>query len=71
MKNVEQYHYLDTQQTRFLQKMMHKIAEGKWSTYGDNTVEGLSTIIEMTYYTDSQKEWLLSMTEDYLSTFCR
>ena len=50
---------------------MHKIAEGKWSTYGDNTVEGLSTIIEMTYYTDSQKEWLLSMREDYLSTFCR
>ena len=67
----EQRHYLDTPQTIFLQKMMHKIREGKWSTYGDSTVSVLSTIIQFTYYTDSQKEWLLSMREDYLNTFCR
>ena len=67
----EQRHYLDTLQVVFLQKMMHKIAQGKWSTYGDSTVSVLSTIIQFTYYTDSQKEWLLSMREDYLNTFCR
>jgi hypothetical protein len=67
----EERHYLDTLQVVFLQKMMHKIAQGKWSTYGDSTVEVLSTIIQFTYYTDSQKEWLLSMREDYLNTFCR
>lgn len=67
----EQRHYLDTLQVVFLQKMMHKIREGKWSTYGDSTVSVLSTIIQFTYYTDSQKEWLLSMREDYLNTFCR
>jgi hypothetical protein len=67
----EERHYLDTLQVVFLQKMMHKIAQGKWSTYGDSTVSVLSTIIQFTYYTDSQKEWLLSMREDYLNTFCR
>jgi hypothetical protein len=67
----EERHYLDTLQVIFLQKMMHKIAQGKWSTYGDSTVSVLSTIIQFTYYTDSQKEWLLSMREDYLNTFCR
>jgi hypothetical protein len=67
----EERHYLDTLQVVVLQKMMHKIAQGKWSTYGDSTVSVLSTIIQFTYYTDSQKEWLLSMREDYLNTFCR
>ena len=50
---------------------MHKIAQGKFSIYGDNTLEGLSRIIESTYYTDSQKEWLMTMREDYLNEFCR
>ena len=67
----EKRHYLDTLQTIFIQKIMHKIAQGKFSIYGDNTLEGLSSIIESTYYTDSQKEWLMTMREDYLNEFCR
>ena len=67
----EERHYLDTLQTIFIQKMMHKIAQGKFSIYGDNTLEGLSSIIQSTYYTDSQKEWLMTMREDYLNEFCR
>ena len=67
----EERHYLDTLQIGFIQKMMHKIAQGKFSIYGDNTLEGLSSIIESTYYTNSQKEWLMTMREDYLNKFCR
>ena len=67
----EERHYLDTLQTIFIQKMMHKIAQGKFSIYGDNTLEWLSRIIESTYYTDSQKSWLMTMREDYLNEFCR
>ena len=63
--------YLDTLQTIFIEKMMRKISEGKFSIYGDNTLEGLSRIIESTYYTNSQKEWLMTMREDYLNEFCR
>ena len=66
----EERHYLDTLQTIFIQKMMDKITQGKFSIYGDNTLEGLSRIIESTYYTDSQKEWLMTMREDYLNEFC-
>ena len=67
----EERHYLDTLQTIFIEKMMRKITQGKFSIYGDNTLEGLSRIIESTYYTNSQKEWLMSMREDYLNEFCR
>jgi len=67
----EERHYLDTLQTIFIEKMMRKISEGKFSIYGDNTLEGLSRIIESTYYTNSQKEWLMTMREDYLNEFCR
>jgi len=67
----EERHYLDTLQTIFIEKMMDKIREGKFSIYGDNTLEGLSRIIESTYYTNSQKEWLMNMREDYLNEFCR
>lgn len=63
--------YLDTLQIRFLEKMMHKIARGKWKSFGDSTLEGLSSIIQSTYYTDSQKSWLMSMREDYIKEFCR
>lgn len=66
----EERHYLDTLQTIFIEKMMDKIAQGKFSIYGDNTLEGLSSIIQSTYYTDSQKEWLMTMREDYLNEFC-
>ena len=66
----EERHYLDTLQTIFIKKMMDKIAQGKFSIYGDNTLEGLSSIIQSTYYTDSQKEWLMTMREDYLNEFC-
>ena len=67
----EERHYLDTLQTIFIEKMMHKIAQGKFSIYGDSTLEVLSSIIQSTYYTDSQKSWLMSMREDYLNEFCR
>jgi hypothetical protein len=67
----EERHYLDTLQTMFIEKMMHKIAQGKFSIYGDSTLEVLSSIIQSTYYTDSQKSWLMSMREDYLNEFCR
>lgn len=63
--------YLDTLQIRFLEKMMHKIARGKWKSFGDSTLEGLSSIIQSTYYTDSQKSWLMSMREEYIKEFCR
>jgi hypothetical protein len=67
----EERHYLDTLQTIFIEKMMHKIAQGKFSIYGDSTLEVLSSIIQSTYYTDSQKSWLMTMREDYLNEFCR
>jgi hypothetical protein len=67
----EERYYLDTLQTIFIEKMMDKITQGKFSIYGDNTLEGLSSIIQSTYYTDSQKEWLMTMREDYLNEFCR
>jgi hypothetical protein len=67
----EQRHYLDTLQTIFLEKVMDKIAQGKWKDFGGNTLEGLSSIIQSQYYTDSQKNWLMSMREDYINTFCR
>jgi hypothetical protein len=67
----EERHYLDTLQTMFIEKMMHKIAQGKFSIYGDSTLEVLSSIIQSTYYTDSQKSWLMTMREDYLNEFCR
>ena len=67
----EERHYLDTLQTIFLEKMMHKIAQGKWKSFGDNTLEGLSSIIQSQYYTDSQKNWLMSMREEYINKFCR
>ena len=67
----EERHYLDTLQIGFIEKMMHKIAQGKFSIYGDSTLEGLSRIIESTYYTDSEKEWLTTIRKDYLKEFCR
>ena len=65
----EERHYLDTLQEIFIQKMMHKIAQG-WDLYGDSTLELLSTIIDSRYYTDSQKSWLMSMRRDYIKSFC-
>jgi len=67
----EQRHYLDTLQTIFIEKMMHKIAQGKFSIYGESTLKVLSRIIDSTYYTNSQKEWLMTIREDYLNEFCR
>jgi hypothetical protein len=67
----EERHYLDTLQTIFIEKMMRKIAQGKFSIYGESTLKVLSRIIDSTYYTNSQKEWLMTIREDYLNEFCR
>ena len=67
----EERHYLDTLQTIFLEKVMHKIAQGKWDDFGSNTLEGLSSIIQLQYYTNSQKAWLMGMRKEYINTFCK
>ena len=65
----EEKHYLDTLQIRFIDKMIRKI-DGGWDIYGETSLEALTSIKEKTYYTPSQKSWLMSMRLDYITSFC-
>jgi hypothetical protein len=65
---------LDSPQSFFLEKVMNKIEEkkGRFSNvYGTHTLDALGVIVDRGYYTDTQKEWLMTMREDYLECFCR
>jgi hypothetical protein len=66
----EEKHWLDTPQTIFIQKMITKIEGGVWNLYSTDTSRGLRHIIELGFYTPSQKSWLRSMRKDYIISFC-
>jgi len=67
----EEKFWLDTPQKIFIGKVVRKISDGKFNSYGTTTVVGLSDILDNGYYTDSQKGWLNTVREDYLEVFCR
>jgi len=63
--------WLDTPQSFFLEKVMNKIETGKFKVYGRSTIAGLRVIVDRGWYSDTQKEWLMTIREDYLECFCR
>jgi len=66
----EERHYLDTPQGFFIDKMRDKIDKGVWNLYGESTSNVLKRILQLGYYTPNQKEWLRTMREDYIKSFC-
>ena len=65
----EKKYYLTEGQKRFLKKFMKKIDEG-WHLYSYNTRCSIEDILLNGYYKDSQRNWLVSMREDYINTYC-
>ena len=63
--------WLDTPQSFFLEKVMNKVETGKFKVYGTHTLDALGVIVDRGWYSDTQKEWLMTMREDYLECFCR
>ncbi len=67
----EERHYLDTPQIRFIEKVITKIDSKRWeNVYSGNTSHGLRDIIQKGFYTPTQKDWLITMREDYIKYFC-
>jgi len=66
----EERHYIDTLQSRFIDKMIDKIDRGVWNLYSRDTSHGLTSILQRGFYTPSQKGWLITMREDYIKSFC-
>ena len=65
----EKKYWLSVEQIRFLERIIDKIDEGWSQLYGYNTRIGLEDILDLGYYKDNQREWLLSIREDYILTF--
>ena len=67
----EEKYWLDTPQRIFLEKVISKIAKGKFNVYGTSTIAGLNDILDNGYYTVGNQGWLNSIRRDYLEVFCR
>ena len=65
----EKKYWLTGEQIGFLETMILKIEKG-WSLYSLSTLVGLEDIIDKGYYKDNQREWLVTMREDYIDSFC-
>jgi hypothetical protein len=67
----EERHYLDTPQIRFIEKMIKKIDSHLWpNVYSGNTSLVLGKLLKEGFYTPTQKDWLITMREDYIKYFC-
>ena len=62
----EKKYNLTAEQIRFLEKMICRIEEG-WDLYSFNTISGLEDILDMGYYKDNQRSWLVNMRWDYIT----
>ena len=65
----EKKYWLTREQIKFLESCMLRI-DGGWSQYSYTTRTGLEDILNLGYYSDSQREWLLCIRGDYIKTFC-
>ena len=66
-------HWLDTQQIKFIQKMIWFIESGKWPIKhieGRRVKETLEEIVDNSGYTPMEKEWLLLTRRAYINQFC-
>ena len=62
----EKKYWLSQEQIEFLEKMILKIERG-WDLYSFNTISGLEDILDMGYYKDNQRSWLVNMRWDYIT----
>ena len=62
----EKKYWLSQEQIEFLEKMIRRIERG-WDLYSFNTISGLEDILDMGYYKDNQRGWLVNMRWDYIT----
>ena len=62
----EKKYWLSQEQIEFLEKMIRRIERG-WDLYSFNTISGLEDILDMGYYKDNQRSWLVNMRWDYIT----
>lgn len=65
----EKKYWLTNKQIQFLESCMFRIDNG-WSLYSYNTRCGIEDILDIGYYKDNQRQWLLNLREDYIDTYC-